>query len=158
MNRQTIVAGAIAVLLVGALVGSILYSTRNQLVLNGSFLRVRTLAMDAENTIVFADVRISNPSPQQFVVQNVEVFMDDMEGGLFSELEAQRLFDFYPVLGKKYNANLTIRQKINRGETIDRMVTVRVPATEKRTQDRGALRIVVTDVDGVKTEITEKRS
>ena len=37
----------------------------------------------------------------------------------------------YPVLGKKYNPNLMIRQKINPGETIDRMVSVRFPGTEE---------------------------
>jgi hypothetical protein len=66
------------------------------------------------------------------------------------------MFEYYPVLGKKYNPNLMIRQKINPGESIDRMVSVRFPGTEENFQKRKGLRIVVTDVDGAKTEIVEK--
>ena len=59
MNRQNVVAGAIAVILVAAAVGAILYSTKgSQVHLAGSLLRVRTHAVDAENTVLLADVRI----------------------------------------------------------------------------------------------------
>jgi hypothetical protein len=75
---------------------------------------------------------------------------------MFSETDAQRLFSYYPVLGKKHNPNLMIRQRINSGETIDRMVSVRFGATEERVAKRKGLRIVVTDADGAKTEIVEK--
>ena len=76
--------------------------------------------------------------------------------GFFPESDAKRLFAYYPVLGKKYNPNLMIRQKINPGETIDRMVSVRFPGTEESFQKRKRLRIIVRDVDGAKTEIVEK--
>jgi hypothetical protein len=121
-------------------------------------LRVRTHAVDPENTVVFADVRVTNPSTQQFVVQDVAVFLDDLQGDSFSETDAKRLFEYYPVLGKKYNSNLMIRQKINPGESIDRMVTVSFKAIDEKVQKRKALRIVITDVDGAKTEIVEKKA
>lgn len=157
------VAGVVAVAVVGAVIGGILYSTRqNRVELSGEVLRVRTHAVDNENTVVFADIRISNPSTQQFVVQDVQVFLEEEGGGSvpgdsFSETDALRLFTYYPVLGKKHNPNLMIRQKVNSGETIDRMVSVRFPGTEERVQKRKGLRIVVTDVDGAKTEIVEKK-
>ena len=59
-------------------------------------------------------------------------------------------------LGKKYNPNLMIRQKINPGQTIDRMISVRFPGGEERVQKRKGLRIIVRDIDGAKTEIVEK--
>ena len=161
MSRQTIVAAGIAILVVGAIVASVLYSTRkNKVELTGKVLQVRTHSVDADNTVVFADMRVSNPSTQQFVVQDVAAFLDtgeqEVQGDLFTETDAQRLFSFYPVLGKKHNPNLMIRQKINSGESIDRMISVRFPGTEARVQNRKGLRIVVTDVDGAKTEIREK--
>ena len=159
MNRQSVVAGVIALLVVIAVVSGILYSTRkNRVELSGEVLRVRTHTIDAENTVVFADIRVTNPSTQQFVVQDVQVFLDGTEGDTFSETDAQRLFTYYPVLGKKYNSNLTIRQKINPGESIDRMVSVRFPGGEDGIKNRKALRIVIHDVDGMKTEIIEKRN
>jgi hypothetical protein len=62
------------------------------------------------------------------------------------------------VLGQKYNPNLKVRQKISPGESIDRMVTVSFKATDEQIEKRKAIRIVITDVDRVKTEIVEKRS
>ena len=38
------------------------------------------------------------------------------------------------------------------------MVTVSFKATDEKIQKRKALRIVITDVDGAKTEIVEKKS
>ena len=159
MNRQNVVAGVIAVIVVAAVVAGILYSTKdNKVYLSGSLLRVRTHAVDPERTVVFTDVRLANPTTQQFVVQDVAVFLDDLEGDVFSDTDTQRLFDYYPVLGKRYNPNLMIRQKINPGESFDRMITVSFKATDEAIQKRGALKIVITDVDGVKTEIVEKKS
>ena len=162
MNKQVVVAGSIAVLLVAAVVSSILFSTRhNRVELNGTLLRVRTQAIDADNTVVLADIRITNPSTQQFVVEDVQVLLepqsgDPIPGDTFSETDAQRLFTYYPVLGKKYNPNLMIRQKINPGQAIDRMISVRFPGSEEQVQKRKALRIIVRDIDGAKTEIVEK--
>ena len=162
MSKQTTIAAIIAMFVVAAVIGGILVSTRkNKVELNGSVLRVRSHSVDSENTIVFADIRVSNPSTQQFVVQEVEVFLESAEGerltgDTFSETDAQRIFTFYPVLGKKHNPNLMIRQKVNPGESIDRMISVRFGANEDRVGKRKALRIVVTDVDGAKTEIAEK--
>jgi hypothetical protein len=162
VNKQAVVAGSIAVLLVAIAVSSILYSTRhNKVELHGELLRVRTLPIDTGNTVVLADIRITNPSTQQFVVEDVQVLLqpqsgEAIPGDIFSETDAQRLFTYYPVLGKKYNPNLMIRQKINPGETIDRMISVRFPGGEEQVQKRKGLRIIVRDIDGVKTEITEK--
>jgi hypothetical protein len=162
VNKQALVAGSIAVLLVVAAVGSILYSTRhNKVELSGTLLRVRTHVIDADNTVVLADIRITNPSTQQFVVEDVQVLLvpqtgEPIPGDMFSETDAQRLFTYYPVLGKKYNPNLMIRQKINPGQTIDRMISVRFPGGEERVQKRKGLQIIVRDIAGAKTEILEK--
>lgn len=158
MNRQTAVAIAIGLVVVAAVVAVILQTTRKHRVeLTGSVLRIRSHSVDPETTVVFADIRVTNPSTQQFVVNEVDVYMDDQKGETFSEADAQRLFTYYPVLGKKDNPNLMIRQKIESGETIDRMVTVRFNGPDASVQARKSFRIVVTDIDGAKTEIAEKR-
>jgi hypothetical protein len=158
VNRQSAVAIAIGLVIVAVAVGVILQTTRkNRVELTGSVLRLRSHSVDPENTVVFADIRVTNPSTQQFVVKQVDVYMDDVQGETFSESDAQRLFTYYPVLGKKDNPNLIVRQKINPGETIDRMVTVRFPGPDDKVQGRKSFRIVVTDADGAKTEIAEKR-
>jgi hypothetical protein len=159
MNRQHLVVGAIAVMIVAVAIGSILVTTRkNRIELTGQMLRVRTHQLDAQNTVVLADIRISNPSTQDFVVQDVEVYLDNLKGDTFSEIDAKRLFEYYPVLGKKYNENLTIRHRIKSGESVDRMLSVGFKATEEQVANRGAIRLVITEADGAKTEIVEKRT
>jgi hypothetical protein len=158
VNRQTAVAIAIGLVVVAVAVGVMLQTTRKHRVeLTGSVLRLRSHSVDPETTVVFADIRVTNPSTQQFVVKEVDVYMDDQKGETFSETEAQRLFTYYPVLGKKDNPNLMVRQKVESGETIDRMVTVRFTGPDANVQARRSFRIVVTDADGAKTEIAEKR-
>jgi hypothetical protein len=162
MNKNRAAIGFLALVFVGAVVGGILFSTRhNKVELSGSVLKIRTYAVSEDDTLVFADIRVTNPSTQQFVVQDVDVYLDlasgeRIQGDTFTETDAKRMFEYYPVLGKKYNPNLMIRQKINPGESIDRMVSVRFPGTEESFQKRKGLRILITDVDGAKTEIVEK--
>lgn len=162
MNKNHAAIGFLALVFVGLVVGGILFSTRhNKVELNGSVLKIRTYAVSEDDTLVFADIRVTNPSTQQFVVKDVDVYLDPasgerIQGDTFTEADAKRMFEYYPVLGKKYNPNLMIRQKINPGESIDRMVSVRFPGTEESFQKRKGLRILITDVDGAKTEIVEK--
>jgi hypothetical protein len=163
MNKQALVAGVIALVVVGAVVGGILYSTRkNAVEVAGEVLKVRSHQIDPTNTIVAIDFRITNPSTQQFVVNEVEVFLDTKDGksiagDIFSEIDARRMFDYYKVLGPKHNETLVRREKINSGQSVDRMIAARVESTDAGVQDRKALRLVVHDVDGPKSEIVEVR-
>jgi hypothetical protein len=164
LERQTLIAGAIAVFLVGGVVGGILFSTRkNRVELTGKVLQVRSHMIDPENTVAVIDFRISNPSTQQFVVREVEVFLDKadgapMDGAVFAEIDAQRAFQYYPVLGKKYNATLVLRDKIEPGQSVDRMILVRFSAPDELVRGRKAIRILIKDVDGPRSEIREQRS
>ena len=108
------------------------------------------------------DFRVTNPSTTQFVVKDVDVTLDTsdgktIEGSIFSEIDARRLFDYYKVLGTKFNATLLTRDKINSGETVDRMLAVRFTASDEGIQNRKAIHIVIHDVDGIQTEIIEHR-
>jgi hypothetical protein len=120
---------------------------------------VRTKGIDNENTIAILDFRLSNPSDVQFIVRDVVVTIDTadgkaMEGDTVAEVDAERLFQYYPVLGQKYNPTLMIRSKVNPGQTLDRMIAVRFPTSEQQVQDRKSLRIRIREVDGTTSEIT----
>jgi hypothetical protein len=163
MNKQAVVAGVIALALVGAVVGGILYSTRkNTVAVTAEILKVRSHQIDPSNTIAVLDFRVTNPSTQQFVVNEVEVLLDmkdgkSIAGDVFSEIDARRMLEYYKVLGPKHNQTLVRREKINSGQSIDRMIAVRFDATDAGVQDRKALRLVIHDVDGPKSEIVELR-
>jgi hypothetical protein len=163
MNKQSVLVGAIALALVAIAVSSVLVTTRkNRLELSGDVLKVRTHQMDPEHTIVLIDVRVHNPSTQQFVVREVEVFVEEPGGKstpaeLFSEIDIQRVIDYYKMLGTKDNPGLLRRDKLNPGATTDRTIAVSAPMTDERFGQRRALRIRVHDVDRKTTEIVEER-
>lgn len=161
MNRQTLATTMIALLAVVLVVGGILLATRKHRVeLTGEILKVRSHQMDPEHTIALIDLRVENPSTQQFVVQEVAVFVDEPDGNsasadVFAESDIQRVIDYYPTLGKKYSPGLLRRDQINPGQTSDRSIAISAPMTDERLAQRKALRIVIHDVDGATTRITE---
>jgi hypothetical protein len=130
--------------------------------LTGEVLKVRTHQMDPEHTIALLDLRIHNPSTQQFVVREVEVFVEEPDGkstpaDLFAETDIKRVLAYYPMLGEKFTPGLLRRDQIGSGETTDRSIAVSAPMTDGRLAERKGFRIVVHDVDGPVTEIREKR-
>jgi len=163
VNRQTLLIGGIAVLVVAVAIGLILVSTRkNRVELAGDILKVRTFQMDPEHTLALIDVRLHNPSTQQFMVRDVEVIADTADGKpvpaeLFAESDVQRVLDYYPMLGKKYNPGLLRRDRINSQQTVDRTVSVSFPATDEQLARRKRIHLIVHDADGATTELTEHR-
>ena len=163
MNKQSVLVGAIALVIVVIAVSSVLITTRkNKVELTGEVLKVRTHQMDPEHTIVLIDTRIHNPSTQQFVVREVEVFVEEPDGKrtpaeIFAEADIRRVVDYYKTLGTKDNPGLLRRDKLNSGVTVDKTIAVSAPMTDERFGRRKALRIVVHDIDRKQTEIVEKR-
>ncbi|MDZ4800395.1 MAG: hypothetical protein SGI92_19735 [Bryobacteraceae bacterium] len=163
MNKQGLTVGLIAVVAVVAAVGAILFSTRhNKVEVKGQVLKVRSHQLSADRTVVLMDVRLENPSTQQFMVKDVEVYVDGSDGkptqaDIFSDVDGQRVIDYYPVLGKKYNPSLIRRDKIASGKTVDRTLLINVPISDVQFAARKGLRIVVQDADGPKSEFSEAR-
>jgi hypothetical protein len=158
-----------AFLLVGiaaasALVGVLLYWNRGaHIELKGSILKVRTLATDPSSAVVFADFRFANPADYPFVVRKVEVTMEDASGQLIegtdvADVDAKRLFQYYPTLGQKYNPSLLMNDRIAPRQTLDRMIAAQFKLAEEKVQARKALRIRVEDVDGAVSELVETRA
>ena len=146
-----------------AAVTSILVTTRkNRVELSGEILKVRTHQIDPEHTIVLIDARIHNPSTQQFVVREVEVFVEEQDGkrtatDIFAETDIKRVVDYYKTLGTKDNPGLLRKDRINSGTSTDRTIAVSAPMTDERFNERKALRLIVHDVDRKQTELVETR-
>ncbi len=128
--------------------------------LQGSVQKVRTLALDENSSAALIDFRVLNPSDYPFVVREATVTLVEpggktLEGMVIAEVDAQRLFDYYPVLGQKYNDSLVIRTKVNAHQTMDRMLAVRFDIPEKQLQARQELRIRIEELDGPVSYIVE---
>ena len=101
--------GAVAVLIA---VGFILYVQRGAHVeLQGKILKVRTMGMDDNSSLAVVDFRFVNPSDYPFVVRTVDVTATGADGQTYSstpvsEVDAKRIFEYYPILGQKFNPSL----------------------------------------------------
>src|SRR5262245_57971949 len=112
-------------------IGMVFFVQRDEVIeLKGSVLKVRTQAMDEASAVAVVDFRFVNPSVHYFGVKQVDVLAEDkdgktLEGKTVGEGDAQRLFQYYPVLGQKFNDTLRMRDKIPARATWDRMVAAR---------------------------------
>jgi hypothetical protein len=149
----------IVVVVLGIL--GILYVQRGAHVeLKGSVQKVRTLALDENSSAALIDFRVHNPSDYPFVVRKADVSLiesggNTLEGMVIAEVDARRLFEYFPVLGQKYNDSLVIRTKVEPRQTIDRMLAVRFEVPEAQLQARRGLVIRIEEIDGPVSEIVE---
>ena len=160
VNPVALVGG---LLVVAAGIGGVFYMQRGAHVeLKGGVLKVRTQAMDEKSTVAVIDFRFVNPSNYPFVVKEVTVSIVDkdgktLEGQPVSELDARRLFQYYPQLGQKYNDSLVMRDKIMGRQSMDRMIATRFEDTEATIEGRKKLTVRIVDVDGPVAELQESK-
>jgi hypothetical protein len=78
------------------------------------------------------------------------------QGLPISEVDAKRLFQYYPLLGQKFNDSLLTRDKIPARQAEDRMIAVRFDMPVDKLETRKRFRIRIEDVDGPVSELVEK--
>ena len=163
MRKQGLLAVLIGLAVVAVIIAAILATTRkNRVELTGEVIKVRSHQVDPEHTLALIDFRVHNPSTQQFMVRDIEVFVDEPDGKstlgeLFSEPDLTTAIAYYKTLGQRYNPGLKRRDKLNSGATTDRSIGVSVPMTDERLQARKSVRLRIHDADGPVVEIAEKR-
>jgi len=158
VNPVALVAGLVVVA-IG--VGGVFYMQRGAHVeLKGAVLKVRTQVMDENSAVAVIDFRFVNPSNYPFVVKEVTVSIVDKDGKTLdgqpvSELDARRLFEYFPQLGQKYNPSLMMRDKIMGRQSMDRMIVSRFEVPEATLEGRKKLTVRIVDVDGPVAELQE---
>ncbi len=128
--------------------------------LKGSVQKVRTLALDENSSAALIDFRVLNPSDYPFVVRQVDVTLVEpggktLDGMIIADVDTERLFQYFPALGQKYNPSLVIKTRVKPHESMDRMLAVRFDVPEKDLQARQGLRVRIEELDGPVSEITE---
>ena len=129
--------------------------------LRGSVQKVRIQGVDDQSAIVVVDFRFANPSDHPFIVRSVAVLIEDakgnsLEGTSVAEVDAGRIFQYYPLLGGKFNDALKIRDKVPQKESLDRMIAARFEVPASLLESRRKLTIRVEEVDGNVSEIVEE--
>lgn len=143
-------------------VAGILYLQRGAHVeLKGAILKVRTMGLDDSSSLAIVDFRFVNPSDYPFVVRMVDVFATGADGQDYTstpvpEVDAKKIFEYYPILGQKYNTSLLTRDKIAGRRSEDRMIVARFEIPVAKLDARKNLKIRIEDVDGPVSELVEK--
>jgi len=164
MHREFFRYIALGLLIAAALVAAVLYLNRGaHVVVKGSVQKVRTQAMDERSVVVVADFRFVNPSDYPLIVRDARLLLEDahgkrIEGMMVGEVDAERLFRYYPLLGPKYNRSLIARDRVEPREQTDRMIAARFELPEGAVRSCRRLIIRVEDVDGAVSEITAELS
>ena len=162
MNREALKYAGVGLVVVIGLVAGVLYWTRGaHIELRGSVQQVRVQAMDERSSVVVIDFRFVNPSDYPFVVRTAKVFLElsdgaRLEGMPVSDVSAKRLFEYYPLLGQKYNRSLLMRDRVESRETMDRMICARFEVPDSTVELRKRLIVRIEDVDGAVSEIVEE--
>ncbi len=162
LSRQFVVTFSVGLVVILIAVAGILYMQRGAHVeLKGSILKVRTLGMDDNSSLAVVDFRFANPSDYPFVVRTVDVTATGADGQEYTstpvpEVDAKRIFEYYPVLGPKFNPSLITRDKIPARLTQDRMIVARFEIPQAKLDARKNLKVRVEDVDGPVSELSEK--
>jgi len=129
--------------------------------LKGAILKVRTMATDENSSLAVVDFRFANPSDVPFVVRTVDVSATGAGGASYTsssvpEVDAKRIFEYYPILGKKYTASLIMGDKIPGRTKADRMIMARFEIPVAKLDARLNLKIRIEDVDGPVSELVEE--
>jgi len=159
-KRVILMAGvAVALLAIGIAI-ALRANRPSHIEITGRIQKVRTQALDENGTAVFIDLRMTNPSKHNFIVRDVLVTLDTAKGDTVTgataaDADVDRLFEFFPAAGPRYNPTFKTGDRVGPGESFDRMVTARIDLPEADVRRRRGLTVRFTDVDAIRSEIAE---
>ena len=151
----------IGLLLAGVGVALIMLMNRGQRVqVDGTILKVRTISVDDNASIAVVDFRMKNPSDVLFQVKQLTVVVTradgtDEEGATMTEMDLDRVLDFYKATGPRFNPTFKLRDRLKPGEQLDRTAAGSFSIAEKSLLNRRNLVLKIQDADGIVTQIAE---
>jgi hypothetical protein len=154
ISKRFLIFFGVGILAVAIAVFAILTSNKgSHLVLQGQILKIRSGALDQQNSIAVLDFRVENPSNVPFVVRDVRVTLETndgktSEGANISKSDLKRLFQYNRFLGDQYNDGLSIKDTIPPHMAVDRMVAVRFEVSHQDLESAKAVHMRIEDVDG----------
>lgn len=146
---------------VAAIVAGVFWMQRGAHIdLKGSILKVRTLPSDDAASVLVADFRFANPADYPFVVRDVLLSIQNPDGTTtpgrtIAEMDAKRMFDYFPALGGRFNESLMPRTKIAPRSGMDRMIMAHFDLPEAKLAARKSLVIRIVDLDGAVAELRQ---
>ena len=127
--------------------------------INGQFVKVRTAAPTAEDSLVILDLKLENPGDLAFQIDEATLTVtpasgDPVDGIIVAGRDTLRLFDAYPALGPRGNDPLLMRDIIGAHKTVERMMAFQFPGLpEDKLKARKSLVLKIHERQGSVHEI-----
>jgi hypothetical protein len=146
-----------------ALFGWFSYSSTSdsRLQVSGEILKVRSVELTPESTLVLLDFRIRNESDVNFLLKEDTILWTDAAG---KEHEATHVTrpDLNRILqysqqAVKFNEMFVIRDKLGGKAMIDRMTAGSISVPDAEFAKRKSVRLKLTDLDGLTFELQERK-
>jgi hypothetical protein len=153
---------AVALAAVAVIVSIVWFgNVKNHLVMNGTILNVRTLALSDGASLAIVDFRLKNPSAVPFVVSGVVMTIQPASGAVVtgdpvSKSDVDTEFQFHPAVGPKFHDVLSLQDQIQGGQTLDWMAVARFDLPSSALDQRKTIHLHIEDVDGAVTDFSEK--
>ena len=161
ISKNFLVFLAIGLVVVGAVIAFTWVGTKGaHLTLEGQVLKVRSVSTDEKSSIVVLDFRVTNPTKTLFMVKDGTITLTtasgrEVKGDTIARADMNRVFDYYKLLGPKYNEILIMRDAIKGGEKIDRTIAATFPLTQDEIDGRKNITLQLDDIDGAEFKFTE---
>ncbi len=141
------------------LLAAVMLAGCTRVVLDGTVQKVRVYGVDATSTVVLIDFRTVPRSLFMIGDTAVEIETKDgkiVEGVIAAEVDIDRFLESNPLQGRRYNPTLHRSEKLAKDQPADRMIAANFPLPLADVENRKALRIKVTEVDGPVSVIESK--
>ena len=162
-NQRFLTAFGVGLVVIVIAVAWVLYIQRGaHIEPAGKILKVRTLATDENGSVAVIDFRVENSSDYTVIVKEVNATIEEPggkldEGATAAQMDTERLFKYYPILGQKFNDTLKMHDRIKPHETMDRMIAVRFEIPVAQLDGRKRLKLKIVDVDGPAGDLIETK-
>ncbi len=154
INRSLATGLGIGVLIVAAVVGWVFYQQRGaHLEFRGSILKVRVAQMDESSSVMVVDFRLTNTSTFPLTLRSMSLEMEAADGSIVSGVpiaaaDVDRMFEFYKLLGEKFNPVLREQDRIPASQTLDRMTAFRIAIPFADVERRKSVHLHLEDMTG----------
>ena len=163
MSKQLLMFMAIGVAVVAVGLSLVLVGNKGaRLELEGKFLKVRTLALNPNASLVLVDFRVTNTADIPYVVKAVTMLLtpasgEPVEGTPISKQDLDNVFEYQKLLGPKFNPTLGIRDKLPPHTPVDRVTAARFEIPESDLDLRKNIVLKIDELDGITAELAEKK-
>ena len=150
-------AGLVVVALI---VGFVFFAKRgDHLQPKGSIVKVRSIDLDEETSLLVLDVRLVNDSTVTMTTSAIDISVELADGSsvvgmILGKADLKGTFKYFPLLGEQFNETLALRDEIPAKSKVDRMIAASFNVPLAKFDARKRITVKISDASGTAAEFT----